>query len=88
MERGRCEFIYMLACNSRALQCPLRVIFVGFAMSVAGVGLCAIHSAKLEPQIVHHGLSSYEWGAIMPMIPNKPPGVPRMNGRHVSNGIV
>jgi len=32
-------------------------------------------------------LADYEWAAIEPMLPNKPHGVPRVNDRHVLNGI-
>jgi transposase len=29
----------------------------------------------------------YEWGVFGPMLPNKPGGVPRVDDRHVLNGI-
>jgi transposase len=34
-----------------------------------------------------HELADYGWIAIKPMLPNKPGGVPRVNDRHVLNGI-
>ncbi len=36
---------------------------------------------------MRYELSDYEWAAIKPMLPNKPRGVPRVNDRHVLNGI-
>jgi transposase len=36
---------------------------------------------------MRYELSDYEWGAIKPMLPNKPRGVPRVNDRRVLNGI-
>jgi len=32
-------------------------------------------------------LTDHEWTAIRPMLPNKPRGVPRVDDRHVLNGI-
>jgi transposase len=34
-----------------------------------------------------HELADYEWTAIKPMLPKKPPGVPRVNDRRVLNHI-
>ena len=36
---------------------------------------------------MRYELADYEWIAIKPMLPNKPRGVPRVNDRHVLNGI-
>ena len=36
---------------------------------------------------MRHELTDHEWAAIKPMLPNKPRGVPRVNDRHVLNGI-
>jgi transposase len=36
---------------------------------------------------MRYELADYEWGAIKPMLPNKPRGVPRVNDRRVLNGI-
>src|SRR5580692_10778144 len=36
---------------------------------------------------MRYELTDYEWTAIKPMLPNKPSGVPRVNGRRVLNGI-
>ena len=36
---------------------------------------------------MRYELADYEWLAIKPMLPNKPRGVPRVNGRRVLNGI-
>ena len=36
---------------------------------------------------MRYELADYEWAAIKPMLPNKPRGVPRVNGRRVLNGI-
>jgi transposase len=32
-------------------------------------------------------LTDFEWGVIAPLLPNKPPGVPRVDDRRVLNGI-
>jgi hypothetical protein len=37
--------------------------------------------------IVRYELSDFEWAAIKPFLPNKTPGVPRVNDRRVLNGI-
>jgi len=34
---------------------------------------------------MRHELTDYEWTAIKPMLPNKPPGVPLMSGRELTN---
>jgi transposase len=36
---------------------------------------------------MRYELTDHEWAAIKPMPPNKPRGVPRVNGRRVLNGI-
>ena len=36
---------------------------------------------------MRYELSDCEWSVIMPMLPNKPRGVPRVNDRRVLNGI-
>jgi transposase len=36
---------------------------------------------------VRYELSDFEWAAIKPFLPNKTPGVPRVNDRRVLNGI-
>ena len=36
---------------------------------------------------MRYELTDYEWSVIMPMLPNKPRGVPRVNDRRVLNGI-
>lgn len=36
---------------------------------------------------MRYELADYEWGAIKPMLPDKPRGVPRVNDRRVLNGI-
>jgi transposase len=36
---------------------------------------------------MRYELSDHEWTAIKPMLPNKPRGVPRVNGRRILNGI-
>jgi transposase len=36
---------------------------------------------------MRYQLTDHEWGAIKPMLPNKPRGVPRVNDRRVLNGI-
>lgn len=37
---------------------------------------------------MRYELSDHEWAVIKPMLPNKPRGVPRVNGRLVLNGIL
>lgn len=34
-----------------------------------------------------YDLTDFEWSIIKPLLPNKPRGVPRVNDRHVLNGI-
>jgi len=36
---------------------------------------------------MRHEFTDHERAAIKPMLPNKPRGVPRVNDRHVLNGI-
>ena len=36
---------------------------------------------------MRYELADYEWTAIKPILPNKPRGVPRVNDRHVLNGV-
>jgi hypothetical protein len=46
-----------------------------------------IQASKPEPRIMRYELTDHEWTVIKPMLPNKPSGVPRVNDRHVLNGI-
>src|SRR6266852_6171303 len=64
--------------HSRPRHRPLRV---------DGAARDVIQAPKPEPRIMRYELSDYEWAAIKPMLPNKPRGVPRVNDRHVLNGI-
>ena len=36
---------------------------------------------------MRYELTDHEWAAMVPMLPNKPRGVPRVNDRRVLNGI-
>jgi transposase len=36
---------------------------------------------------MRYELSDYEWSVIKPMLPNKPRGIPRVDGRRILNGI-
>ncbi len=36
---------------------------------------------------MRYELNDHEWSMIRPMLPNKPRGVPRVDGRRVLNGI-
>jgi transposase len=36
---------------------------------------------------VRYELTEFEWSAIKPFLPNKPPGVPRVDDLRVLNGI-
>ena len=36
---------------------------------------------------MRYELNDYEWRVIKPMLPHKPRGVPRVDGRRVLNGI-
>jgi transposase len=36
---------------------------------------------------MRYEFTDYEWTTIKPFLPNKPRGVPRVNGRRVLNGI-
>ena len=36
---------------------------------------------------MRYELNDYEWCVVKPMLPNKPRGVPRVDGRRVLNGI-
>jgi transposase InsO family protein len=45
------------------------------------VPLRVIQAPKLEPRIMRYELTDYEWTAIKPFLPNKPRGVPRVNGQ-------
>jgi transposase len=49
--------------------------------------LNVIQAPKLECQIMRYEFSDHEWGALKPMLPNKPRGVPRVDDRRVLNGI-
>src|SRR5260221_5853193 len=44
-------------------------------------------SLKLEQRIMRYELSDHEWGVIDPMLPNKPRGIPRIDGRRARNLI-
>ena len=55
---------------------------VGKAVHVETGGHAVIQASKLESQIMR-----YERAAIRPMLPNKPPGIPRVNDRRVLNGM-
>jgi transposase len=46
-----------------------------------------IQTSELLARITRYQLADYEWIAIKPMLPNKPRGVTRVNGRRVLNGI-
>jgi len=46
-----------------------------------------IQAFNLEAGIMRCELSDDEWGSIRPMLPNKARGVPRVDDRHVLNGI-
>src|SRR3974390_2024695 len=46
-----------------------------------------IQAPKLEPRIMRHELTDFEWSAIKSFLPNKPRGVPRVNDRRVLNAI-
>jgi hypothetical protein len=54
---------------------------------VGGVTRRVIQAPKPGPRIMRYELNNYEWAAIKPFLPNKPRGVPRVNDRHVLNGI-
>ena len=56
-------------------------------MRLDGIVADMIQAPKLEPRIMRYELSDYEWTAIKPMLPNKPPGIRRVNDRRVLNGI-
>ena len=45
-----------------------------------------IQGSKLELGTMRYELNDYEWRIIKPMLPNKPRGVPRVDGRRVLNG--
>jgi len=36
---------------------------------------------------MRYELTDYEGAAVRPLLPNKPPGVPRVDGRRVRDGI-
>ena len=46
-----------------------------------------IQALEPGPQIMRYELTDYEWTAVKPFLPNKPRGVPRVNGRRVLNSI-
>jgi transposase len=46
-----------------------------------------IQIPKLGVSNLRYELADHEWGAIKPMLPSKPRGVPRVNDRCVLNGI-
>jgi hypothetical protein len=60
----------------------------GLARSAVDLALPGVIQApKVEPQFMRYELSDCEWSVIMPMLPSKPRGVPRVNDRRVLNGI-
>jgi transposase len=46
-----------------------------------------IQAPKARARIMRYKLTDHEWTAIKPVLPNKPPGVSRVNDRRVLNGI-
>ena len=55
-------------------------------LRIGGTAVDMIQAPKLEPRIMRCELSDHEWTAI-PMLPNKPRAVRRVNDRRVLNGI-
>ena len=45
----------------------------------------ALQVPEPGPRIMRYKLSDYEWTASKPLLPNKPPGVPRVSDRRVLN---
>jgi len=41
----------------------------------------------MEEPMMPYDLTDFEWSVIQPLLPNKPRGVPRVDGRRVLNGI-
>lgn len=37
--------------------------------------------------MIHYDLTEFEWRVIEPLFPNKPRGVPRVDGQRVLNGF-
>jgi transposase len=56
-------------------------------LPVEGIGLDVIQAPKREPRIMRYELTDFEWAAIRSFLPNKPRGIPRVDDRHVLNGI-
>jgi hypothetical protein len=56
-------------------------------LTVEGIGLNVIQAAKRGPRIMRYELTDFEWAAIRSFLPNKPRGIPRVDGRRVLNGI-
>ena len=48
---------------------------------------CDFKLSNWELRIMRYELTDHEWAAMVPMLPNKPRGVPRVNDRRVLNGI-
>jgi transposase len=44
-------------------------------------------NAPTETWIMRYELTDNEWAAVMPLLPNKPRGVARLDDRRVLNGI-
>src|SRR5262245_12079772 len=44
-----------------------------------------LRASQLELRIMRYELSDYEWS--QPMLPNEPPGIPRVDDRRILNGI-
>ena len=53
-------------------------------LPVEGIGLAVIQATKREPRIMRYELTDFEWAAIRSFLPNKPPGIPRVDDRRVS----
>jgi hypothetical protein len=47
-----------------------------------------IQVPKLEPRIMCYELANLEWSAIKPFLPNKPRGVPRVNGQRECDWVI
>jgi hypothetical protein len=45
-------------------------------LPIDGAALHMIQAPKLEPRIMRHERTVYEWAAIKPFLPNKPRGDP------------
>ena len=52
-----------------------------------GVSIDLISGSQPQLPIMRYELNNYEWSVMRPMLPNKPRGIPRVDDRHVLNGI-